>query len=139
MSAGDHPALKRPVSHESKGSNPYNMKGKEMNAKQGEHTPGPWTVGHPNLQEDTWFHRIFYADNRGVYEVAVIDKRKRPGANADASLIAAAPELLAALESVITWAERHKLNLADCIDGKQRECPVIMDARAAIAKARGAV
>ena len=54
------------------------------------------------------------------------------------NLIAAAPELLAALESVITWAERHKLNLADCIDGKQRECPVIMDARAAIAKARGA-
>ena len=55
------------------------------------------------------------------------------------NLISAASELLAALESVITWAKRHKLNLADCIDGKQRECPVIMDARAAIAKARGAV
>jgi hypothetical protein len=89
------------------------------------HTQGPWTVGHQNLEPDSWFHRIFYSDNRGIYEVATIDKRKRPQADANANLIAAAPDLLVALETMLS----HTL-------ATDNAPPHIVAARAAIAKAR---
>ena len=105
--------------------------------KQGGHTPGPWTAYELGNEDGTW--RKWSIVHNGPIAYGGDSGKGSENSRATAQLMAAAPELLAALESVITWAERHKLNLADCIDGKQRECPVIMDARAAIAKARGAV
>ena len=47
----------------------------------------------------------------------------------------AAPKLLAALESMVKWAKLHNLTMADLITGGQAECPVITNAREAIAEA----
>ncbi len=90
------------------------------------HTPGPWTVGHEHLQDDTWFYRVYYSDNRGIFEIATIDKRRRPQATANARLISAAPDMLEALQAIVLLQrDQGRRNLP--------ECAAI--ARAAIAKA----
>jgi len=52
-------------------------------------------------------------------------------------LRAANAKMLTALKDIILWAERHGLTKADLITGAQAECPVITNARAAIAMAEG--
>jgi hypothetical protein len=83
------------------------------------HTPGPWF-----LDDDG---RIFDTPDRGqlVAEVATADPAEPPAEEdvANARLIAAAPDLLAALEKVVAISDRKH----DAWD----------EARAAIAKAEG--
>jgi hypothetical protein len=47
-------------------------------------------------------------------------------------------KMLTALKDIILWAERHGLTKADLITGGQAECPVITNARAAVAQAERA-
>lgn len=65
--------------------------------KKGEHTPGPWNVEHDTEIIAAEGKRIAEADTRSINFV-------NGEANANASLIAAAPDLLAACEAV---ALRH--------------------------------
>jgi hypothetical protein len=87
-----------------------------MSAK---HTPGPWEVG------DAPDDRV--AVHGGTVCVAVVGDKGFAAVEADAYLIAAAPELLAALEGLLADPYlSHSIN-------NDRMAP----ARAAIAKAKG--
>lgn len=101
--------------------------------KQGGHTPGPWTAYELGAEDGTWskwsiVHNgpiAYGGDNGGGPE----------NSKATAKLMAAAPELLDALESVLYAADT--MAAWDRVTGRfdaMRE-----KARAAIAKARGAV
>jgi hypothetical protein len=71
------------------------------------HTPGPWMVGGPFPAVSVCFESIpGDGETPPVWEpVCVVDQRTQgpqdPRALADARLIAAAPELLAALETLL--------------------------------------
>lgn len=102
------------------------------------HTPGPWRVGTFGLL-NSGARAVVYEDGR-ICTVdlqrenvrsrdkfdAICDQRE-----ANARLIAASPDLLAAAEALIAWwneIARH---------GMVQELPFVALARAAIAKARG--
>lgn len=97
-------------------------------------TPGPWLVEPINGGQT---YQITSAEDNHFAVIAEtpIDGTGRDEANA--RLIAVAPDLLEKLQQFVNWTELHKLNMADCIDGKQRECLVVINARAVIAKAMG--
>ena len=84
------------------------------------HTPGPWNL-YPNSASD-WVVRKMFTDGQESHEIA----RCKSGVD-NARLIAAAPDLLDALETIVsTERDRHGYH------------PAWTDqARAAIAKARG--
>ena len=89
------------------------------------HTPGPWTI------TDGQNHRV-YLINHGrdaVGETVYTDTRNP----ADARLIAAAPDLLAALKNILR--EHDALQMAEGRTGDR--WPATTRARAAIAKATG--
>lgn len=87
------------------------------------HTPGPW---HCRPYGDSFVATCGNADKRVAYCYAVFEDRSKDEAEANARLIAAAPELLEALEKAHACA-----TLPD--DGTCDGCFV----SAAIAKARG--
>jgi len=85
------------------------------------HTPGPWKF-------DRKGRRIVDADGEYVAPATLSryhDDRTDPEAIANARLIAAAPDLLAALRDLVNFTAQHN-------QGKY-----VMAARAAIAKAEG--
>jgi hypothetical protein len=65
------------------------------------HTPGPWKVGPTNLGNE-----IFIQDHRDIGITLVFPRTDKPDPiKANARLIAAAPDLLAACESaLVMWA-----------------------------------
>jgi hypothetical protein len=94
---------------------------------QSTHTPGPWTVSQPSGN---------YIDT-STGSVAALTYG---ASKADAHLIAAAPDLLAALENLLALTELH---IAERSKTPEEEddflsCPHITQARATIAKAKGA-
>ena len=99
-----------------------------------QHTPGPWDVepkGSRHFVDGADGLTVAYLDRAGVRERAEIE--------ANARLIAAAPELLEALEGAEELAEGaiKLLRQLDMETGRiAAEC-VLRDARAAIAKATG--
>jgi hypothetical protein len=96
------------------------------------HTPGPWKISHGGTIEDDGFSIV--TDNAAARHIKVIteswpysivDRQHREELSANARLIAAAPELLAALESYV---------------GKFGNCGKVYEAgRAAIEKAKGTI
>jgi hypothetical protein len=88
-----------------------------------QHTPGPWTIANGH---DARVYLIDDARGHAVGELVYADARKP----ADARLIAAAPDLLAALRKLIGAIDRLPGN--NPLDGLADE------ARAAIARATGA-
>lgn len=99
-----------------------------------QHTPGPWDVepkGSRHFVDGADGLTVAYLDRAGVRERAEIE--------ANALLIASAPELLAALEAAAELAEGavKLLRQLDMESGRiAAEC-VLRDARAAIARATG--
>ena len=87
------------------------------------HTPGPWVVGR-TLADGT---ACIVGDGDSV--VCTFDGRSHP--EADAALIASAPDLLAALKDVVGWVPGSS---AFFTDGSSA---AVERARAAIAKAEG--
>ena len=87
-----------------------------------EHTPGPWTTGRAINSVDTgkysWICPFGASSKKQVEEIT-----------ANAKLIAAAPDLLAALDDMV--------KLIGPYAGQGRMDEEICKARAAIAKARG--
>ncbi|MFM5431434.1 hypothetical protein ACET9P_11135 [Aeromonas veronii] len=98
------------------------------------HTPGPWE--RSKKTDGNWWH--IGAGNQAVAAVhAASKKRNEPYASmfeANANLIAAAPELLAALEEAVETIEW----MNGCSSPARNEVEeAIREGRAAIAKAKG--
>lgn len=95
--------------------------------KKAQHTPGPWTVGVKNRPECA----TVYTEIKGVaVSVAYCDLSLPWSTNmSNACLVAAAPDLLEALQEIVCTA-------ADC-KGWEEVNPSFSKARAAIAKATG--
>ena len=91
-------------------------------------TPGPW--GYEYLEA---FHWIFWADNDGdPFVVGYLDDTGRPAEDeANAALIAAAPDMYEALE------ELQRVYVSGNFDTEFQ--PALNKARAALAKARGEI
>jgi hypothetical protein len=91
-----------------------------------DHTPGPWTMKP-------------YIERKGYFWVGpdpLPQNRFAIAEEADAHLIAAAPDLLAALEAIVRQAEPLYAAVPD--SPATHSAHVLMDeARAAIAKAKG--
>ena len=93
------------------------------------HTPGPWT---------TIAGSVFTESDSPCYEIVHGNHLTRSGTEeqrmADARLIAAAPELLKALEGILADVSSYGLAHPE---GGRFECDHLDSARAAIAKAKG--
>lgn len=97
------------------------------------HTPGPWTV-QPNSRtvgRGAWIH-----DETGN-NVALACGTSDENANANAHLIAAAPELYEALEKIVIDEENRRKSLRTNSPAAQFSDKRLAAARAALAKARG--
>lgn len=100
------------------------------------HTPGPWAVNHAG--DHTGITEVFvYAPNCGVDDVSVaadiVDPVTSMPSEANARLIASAPDLLEALEA-IEYALRMNFSPATILD---EGSPIREGIRAAIARATG--
>ena len=82
-----------------------------------EHSPAPWSI-----RQSATHVTVVTASGDAIFH----DDKRLPGVMEDARLIAAAPELLEALQSV----------LDNCLDSEGL-CAAHAKARAAIAKAKG--
>ncbi len=87
-----------------------------------DHTPGPWSVGRLDLNEQ---RKIFGSSHELVATAAWELDSQHPTMEANARLIAAAPDLLDAARAVVGNANH------DCL------LDAIADCRHAIAKAEG--
>lgn len=105
---------------------------------EGKHTPGPWRLTESILEDGRPFFSIAGADR---VDLGYLSLRSAEELTANARLIAAAPDLLEALEAVI---DDLSGGIQDCIDNGGSEAWIseadtrLKNARAAIAKARGA-
>ena len=98
------------------------------------HTPGPWTSGRPIPADDT-VSRIVRA---GADHIAVVMDLEGAAQEAtdNARLIAAAPDMLAALLEVVAEWDAHHAD-EDHRSGYTLDTGGIAQARAAIARATG--
>ena len=99
-------------------------------------TPGPW-VASPSLREDGPL-RVWWVDGPDGQDLAIIPAGREPAPNvrANATLMAAAPDLYLALVRLVDHYNRLILS-GDCgFWDPTKEGPVL-DAYAAIGKARG--
>ena len=91
-----------------------------------QHTPGEWVFRADDMMIVRLSPRGGLLDNLHIAEI----KRQGPETEANARLIGAAPELLAALKHAAQWCEHN-----GCGVGRTAEMPWLEDALAAIAKA----
>jgi len=88
------------------------------------HTPGPWYVNDDCIEAD---------GPEGPRDVTVAVVHLNASIDADASLIAAAPELLAALKEIVAYDEGSN----DPYMAEDYGYEVLLRCKAAIAKAEG--
>jgi len=98
---------------------------------QAKHTPGPWHVGVRQAEQ------IVYDENGWAVANATVHHGESniPESKANARLIAAAPDLLAALEAIAEAASCGAGCHDDVMQDALQECGTL--ASAAIAKAKG--
>ena len=100
------------------------------------HTPGPWHVDHDQASHG---EKLCIVDAEGDIivrtPITLPESPERAQDQANADLLAAAPELLVACREVAEWLDLLKQNYPD-MAGLIRGC---QKARAAIAKAEGRV
>lgn len=112
---------------------------KDSSQVESSHTPGPWEIVDSYCDPNTsWTLRQFNGGKLGLY-IGSVDK-SIPSSSANARLIAAAPELLEALEAMLDIAVPDRANIRpheDCGCYSCRAYNVIEQARAAIARAKG--
>ena len=106
------------------------------------HTPGPWFTKRAQLPVDGEYDWCVGAHINGKPHVIIeafgrVSEDDRPNAEANARLIAAAPEMFEALEqSMQAWVNAIELDLLPSQHIKTAEM-LIERARAALSKARG--
>ncbi len=102
------------------------------------YTPGPWRKGDTRATGSTMVHAANWDRKSGEHgEVTVALVNGRAGEQeANARLIAAAPELLAALQDLAEWGSGAGWTMPGPGPAKSR-ADVLARARAAIAKATG--
>jgi hypothetical protein len=102
------------------------------------HTPGPWGVGSAPRSAHTNKDKCLYIHGADPYAmVCELGSEKHPEHQANARLIAAAPDLLAALRDVLRYCVTSS-GLPDLGKGRTPEQQAAMNqARAAIEKAEG--
>lgn len=97
------------------------------------HTPGPWTFGHYGMSA------LWVGPDHEQKPVARVphdsDDEARDESRENARLMAAAPELLEALQTLLPMLVDWHDDFPDCVGDK--EAPALKAARAAIAKAMG--
>lgn len=98
-----------------------------LTAEKPTHTPGPWKV---NGQAGYAGHTVIDTNGRSVAAFPSSSKRPKSERDANARLIASAPELLAALKDLEAFAD-HVFDNDEWAKGHG----VMVKARAAIAKA----
>ena len=96
------------------------------------HTPGPWTVDHTDDNLRLYDGDLLIAEVTGSTEHIEVRGLDEETTQANAWLIAAAPDLLAALERILARLEMLNLFIERGEDAK-----VVEQARAAIGKATG--
>jgi hypothetical protein len=106
------------------------------------HTPAPWFY----LKGDEWSHSVVTHHgelpdgSQSYWTVASINKQREPEHEANARLIAAAPELLQALQEMFAAERANSLEIVGRdIDGHPLNAMGVArkNARAALAKATG--
>lgn len=75
-------------------------------AKQNKHMPGPWRVGKPSVAHGVQIFRDYEGLRMGSDVICTMPDRGK-GRTANARIIAAAPEMYAALKEVFTLLEKH--------------------------------
>ncbi len=101
------------------------MKATESKAKEAQHTPGPWKAEHSGTGDASVIARPGWVNKDGSAFEPIIVKRT---SWENARLIAAAPELLAALTDLVGGCGK---------EGDLYSSTAMNKARAAIAKATG--
>ena len=96
------------------------------------HTPGPWTVDYTDDNLRIYAGDLLIAEVNGSTESIEVRGLDAETTEANTWLIAAAPDLLAALERILARVETFNL-LTEHGDNAK----VVEQARAAIGKARG--
>lgn len=96
------------------------------------HTPGPWRVTRGNSQMSDKGTTIWHRECAGVYS----DAYTHGDADADALLIAAAPDLLEAIQAVLQ-IDANGVSLKDRLKSWNAGRPALEKAEAAISKATG--
>ena len=96
------------------------------------HTPGPWTVDYTDDHLRLYAGDLLIVEVNGSTEHIKVRGLDEETTEANARLIAAAPDLLAALERILARVET--LNL---FTERGEEAKVVEQARAAIGKATG--
>lgn len=94
------------------------------------HTPGPWKNPRPTISGDS----LYIADKTGNWDIATVKISHAPSpeqAAANAQIIAAAPELLAALQTIAAQSVGADWTAEQAIEFCKEH------ARAAIAKIKG--
>ena len=93
------------------------------------HTPGPWQI---KRHFDPGYKFISAQKHTALAQVVwcMEDEDRSPECEANAHLIAAAPDLLGALNSLLEYLHEYDLDYPEA-------APVFDKARAAIAKAKG--
>ena len=99
---------------------------------ESKHTPGPWTVDWSDDGPLIYTGDLLIASVSGSTEHVEVQGLDGETTEANAWLIAAAPDLLAALERILARVETLNLFAEHGEDAK-----VVEQARAAIAKAQG--
>ena len=95
-----------------------------------QHTPGPWQCGflHAGSEDPNEAHFWLRSNDREISKLTEIESNAR--------LIAAAPDLLAALDGVMDLLDRAASNASGNLE-HFTVSPLVAAAHAAVAKARG--
>jgi hypothetical protein len=109
------------------------------------HTPGPWHVEHGTPSGRRLVADLVEGGLRLTHYRIVHDGAQEGGGEADANLIAAAPDLLAALKALVDWQGVDHEATSGPFDDDVEECPgddtcrcqIVALVNAAIAKAEG--
>ncbi len=112
------------------------MKTKTPASQAASHTPGPWEWFHVGTIPGDGCLRLDAADGTNILITDKTDESLswNPLPNdANAALIAAAPELLEALRGVLERFEKEYQHLTDGEHGTTKTIPEVKKARAAIA------
>jgi hypothetical protein len=100
-------------------------------------TPGPW-MARPLQGAGRRHWLVVPAGTWGTRTIAGVDHVNAHAAEANARLIAAAPDLLAAVEELVGMLEAWEMTQEEDERGREvGELPAVKLARAALARARG--